>query len=636
MSYTLRSKASRATLAVAATMCVARKALRHYLRDNMPAFFAIIVVPKDTDDYFRTAVKTLIGSTHRVDEHGDEVATVLTTPMGPIHVNRTLERLANLRQVVIIAEDATELSHDLIRAADFVTEVQAPTADHYMAAARKLSMHGMNKSIAETLAAASLRDVSSVVRQARPLLRAVAQLKRAKKEETPKPSKKTVKRSGQRLEDLAGYGPAKDWGMQLAQDLNDWRSGTISWDDVDKGALLVGPPGVGKTSYAEALANQCELSLVSTSAGRWQAKGHLGDMLKAMRSAFDEAEKKKPCLLFIDEFDSFGDRESAGDQDHVDYRRQVINSLLECLDPTEGREGVVVLGATNNASGIDRALLRSGRLETVVEIPLPDADDRAAIIRHHAKKDVLVGDLADVVDFTDGWSGADIARLVREARRITRRQKVAMSEAVLLQALPPTVKLTDDVRWRTAIHEAGHALISVALKVGDLRFVRIRREVGKGSVNAGHNQIRLPQKPSTTVEEFNDMIAFLLGGIAAETIMFSCYGSGAGGAHSSDLFLASDIATRIERHLGLGSSLSVELGNGDQSLERMRLSDPALRKLVDHRLKAQLDRAINILEPHHGKLENLASLLMDEEIVSGDRVRELFHAPQKTMSSIAS
>lgn len=636
MSYRLHSRASRPTLAVEATMCVARQALRHYLRDNMPAFFGIIVVPKDTDDYFKSAVKTLIGSTHRVDEHGDEVATVLTTPMGPIDTNRTLERLANLRQVVIIAEDATELSHDLIRAADFMVEVQAPTAVHYLAAARKLSMFGMNKAIAETLAASSLRDVSSAVRQARPLLRAVAQLKRSKQEETPKPSKKQVKRSGPKLENLADYGPAKDWGMQLAQDLNDWRAGNIGWDDIDKGALLVGPPGVGKTSYAEALANQCELSLVSASAGRWQAKGHLGDMLKAMRAAFDEAEKKKPSLLFIDEFDSFGDRDAAGDQDHADYRRQVINALLECLDPTEGREGVVIVGATNNASGIDRALLRSGRLETVVEIPLPDAEARAAIIRHHAKKHVLAGDLADVVDFTEGWSGADLARLVREARRITRRQKVAMSEAVLLQALPPTVKLTDEARWRTAVHEAGHALISVALKVGDLRFVRVKREVGQGSVNAGHNQIRLPQKPSTTVAEFNDMIAFLLGGIAAENIMLSCYGSGAGGAHSSDLFLASDIATRVERNLGLGSSLSVELGNGDQSLERMRLADPVLRKLVDGRLKAQLDRAINILEAHFGKLEDLASQLMVEEIVSGDQVRDLFQTPERTMGSMAS
>ncbi|MCK3776664.1 ATP-binding protein [Ensifer sesbaniae] len=146
---------------------------------------------------------------------------------------------------------------------------------------------------------------------------------------------------------MYGYGGAKEWGLELAQDLIDWQRGRIDWSEVDTGIVLSGPPGVGKTQFAAALARQCSVPIIAASLARWQARGHLGDLLKAMRSDFDKAKESAPCILFCDELDSFGDRNSFS-ADNKDYSTQVVNGFLEHLDGLDGREGVVVIGATNN------------------------------------------------------------------------------------------------------------------------------------------------------------------------------------------------------------------------------------------------------------------------------------------------
>src|SRR3546814_617433 len=149
--------------------------------------------------------------------------------------------------------------------------------------------------------------------------------------------------------------------------------GGLRWEDVDCGVLLSGPTGVGKTMFAGALARTCGCPLVSASLGEWQAAGHLGDLLKAMRRTFDEARKCAPCILFIDEIDSFGDR-AAFDRHHRDYGIPLVNAFLEELDGVRGRAGVVVVGATNDPERIDPAIRRPGRLDRTIELGLPDAE----------------------------------------------------------------------------------------------------------------------------------------------------------------------------------------------------------------------------------------------------------------------
>ena len=218
------------------------------------------------------------------------------------------------------------------------------------------------------------RKVRAAVRGGRSIRSAISRLRHTEAqfksaEDTVGPTK-----PNKTLYQMAGYGEAASWGLQLAEDIAAWQAGLIDWEDVDRGAVLFGKPGCGKTTYGRVLAETCGIPIIEASSATWQAMGHLGDMLKAMRRTFKLASKKAPCILFIDEFDAFGDRSSNSAGDNLDYKRQVIDGLLECLDPPGGRPGVVVVAATNFPDVIDPALLRPGRLERLIGIPLFDVN----------------------------------------------------------------------------------------------------------------------------------------------------------------------------------------------------------------------------------------------------------------------
>lgn len=196
-----------------------------------------------------------------------------------------------------------------------------------------------------------------------------------------------------RVETLSGYGEARDWALDLKTDLQLWRDGGLAWNEMSTKLMLSGPPGTGKTTYARALCNTLQVPLLVTSVASWLEPGYLGDVLKRMSRAFELARENAPVILFVDEIDNIGSRSSGRREQHDDYWRSLINRLLELLDGTSKTDGVIVVAATNLPGKIDPALLRSGRLEKHVAIPLPDTEVLAGILAHHLGDD-LAGVLA--------------------------------------------------------------------------------------------------------------------------------------------------------------------------------------------------------------------------------------------------
>ncbi|MEC4593803.1 AAA family ATPase [Nitrospirillum amazonense] len=239
------------------------------------------------------------------------------------------------------------------------------------------------------------------------------------------------------LHDLAGMTEAVTWGLDLARDLADYRTGGLLWDAVDHGVLLAGGPGTGKTTFAAALALTCGVPLVTGSHSSWQAAGHQGEMLKAMAATFADAVAQAPCILFIDEFDSFSVRVGTSQAPGHLYHRQVVNGLLQHLDGIADREGVVVIAATNMPETVDPALLRPGRIERTITIPQPDTAALIGMLRFHLGNDLRDADLYQTaaIAAAAGATGATIAAWVRNARRLARLAHRPMRLADLLGPL---------------------------------------------------------------------------------------------------------------------------------------------------------------------------------------------------------
>ena len=406
---------------------------------------------------------------------------------------------------------------------------------------------------------------------------------------------------------------------------------------VPKGVLLVGPPGTGKTLFARAVAGEAGVGFLSVTGSDFMEM-FVGVGASRVRDLFQQARKMGRAIIFIDEIDSIGRKRGAGLGGGHDEREQTLNQMLAEMDGFESSEGVVVMAATNRPDILDAALLRPGRFDRQIIVPLPEAEERHAILKVHTTGKRMGGDvdLETMAKATPGMSGADLANLVNEAALIAVRrgskniERIDFENArdrVVMGARRESLALTAEEKRAVAYHEGGHAVLSTVLPHSDpLHKVTILpRGMALGVTWS------LPEERHTYSRDyFLDVICKAMGGRVAESIVFGGLNSGA----ANDLEQATSIARRMVREWGMsdeigpmawGSQQQVFLGE-DLMTSGREYSDEMARRIdeeVSKILRSQEQRARDVLTKHRTGLDKVAEALLEHETIDGATVARL-------------
>jgi cell division protease FtsH len=394
-----------------------------------------------------------------------------------------------------------------------------------------------------------------------------------------------------------------------------------------RGILLYGPPGTGKTLLARAAAGEASVPFLLASGSSFQEK-FAGVGASRVRRLFTEGKKLSPCIIFIDEIDALGRQRGRGNDSATADQDQTLNQLLIEMDGFDQSSSIVVIGSTNRPDVLDRALTRPGRFDREIAVNLPDVRGREAILRVHARKMELDPelDLSWVARGTPGFSGADLANLLNEAAiAATRDDSEAVGrphieyarDRILMGAERHGFMIDEDERYATAVHEAGHVAVGLAVKNGDpIHKVSILpRGRALGVTQSLPERDRLMKKR----EYLEDQIAVLLGGRAAEQILLSTMTAGA----SNDIQRAVEIARSMVSEFGMSPLGPIYLGDPRSEPLSQSLLD-RVEEAVNNIINNQLARACEVVTAQQESIASLVELLLEHDTVEADGIEQCF------------
>lgn len=606
-----------------------RRALRsqHRLRNGLPSLVVVIVDTEEIGDVHRKAAELAL--TGRIEpwshlqRQSKAFVHVLPPPLKRKPKTKPplfLEEYGRFDFVLVLARRRSDLPEELTILADDVVDLRPPTANHINAARRLLGRQPLDDVTAAAIARLDISMMVTLAGKPRVSLDVVRKLNAA--------GYPIATATAPPLEELPGFGSAREWGLAFVEDVRRFNRGEMDWGHMDRGILLHGPPGTGKTLFAQALAKSANLPLITASVSQWQSYGHLGDLLRAMRRTFEAAQAQQPAIVFLDELDAIGDRTQFADH-HANYSRQVVNYLLESIDGAGGRHQIVVIGATNFPEAIDAALLRSGRLERHIPVGLPDEEERFDILQFHLKLKDGLSELRDIAMDLEGLNGADLEMIAREARKIGRRQNRPVQVTDVTDSLPPVQELSEESLRRIAIHEAGHVIVGHVLSPRAKITVAIRRRArwlgSQVRQRGGAVRYELPENERSldTREQLESLICLKLAGAAAEEIALGSRSSGFSGSKGSDLDEATILAAQMVASYGMGRSMPFVMESRRVTAERAIRLPNELREDVSRILDQQYSRATAILIEHPALLDSMATELLEKETLAVEDVANI-------------
>lgn len=445
---------------------------------------------------------------------------------------------------------------------------------------------------------------------------------------------------GIKFKDVAGEEEAKELLQEIVDFLHNPEKYREIGAKMPKGALLVGPPGTGKTMLAKAVAGEADVPFFSISGSEF-VEMFVGMGAAKVRDLFKQANEKAPCIVFIDEIDAVGKKRESGQIGGNDEREQTLNQLLSEMDGFDGSKGVVILAATNRPESLDPALLRPGRFDRRIPVELPDLKGREDILKVHAAKIKI----ADNVDFNAiartaaGASGAELANIVNEAAlRAVRDGRKFATQTDLMESVEVVIAgyqkknriLSTKEKLIVSYHEVGHALVA-ALQTNSAPVQKITIIPRTSGALGFTMQVDEGEKYLMTKEELENKIATFTGGRVAEELVFGDVTTGA----SNDIEQATKLARAIITRYGMSefgmvameSLNNVYLG-GDISMSCSQETAAKIDDLVVALVQKQYEKAKNLLNSHMDKLHEISKFLYEHETITGEEFMEILNRPQ--------